>query len=252
MFARSAFACAAAAGLILLACGCETPPGGANNQPLFGGFKPNPQPAPPPKPPAPAQPEKNTPPPEVDVTSVPTRDDITAVFQFYTQEPWVRSPDGRVIGFSSATYFHSGSTQKGVFVPGKVLVWLYEIAHLPSGQAERRPVKTWELNEQEAMGYRLRRVFQMGYAYGLFFTWPPDVDLSGKMIEIMVGYERLDGKTVTGQSRRFQVPKTPLNYLPPATQPSPAAPRKDIQQSARPEAEPTRPLNSGRAAGANP
>ncbi len=133
----------------------------------------------------------------MDVTLVPTRDDITAVYQFFAQDPWLRNTEGRVIGITSSVYFHSGATEKGAFVPGTVLCWVYEFDRRPDGTLERKLVNVWELSEQEAMGYRVRRQSQMGYAYGFFFTWPPGVDVSGKTIEIMFGYERLDGKMIT-------------------------------------------------------
>jgi hypothetical protein len=167
----------------------------------------------------------------------PTRDDITAVYQFYTQDPWLRNTEGRVTGFRAAVYFYSGETEKGAFVPGRALVWLYQFEHQPDGTLARKLVKVWELSEADAMGYRIRRQSQMGYAYGFFFTWPASADLSGKTIEIMFGYERLDGKLITGVARRFEVPLSRFVPGPPAPVDLPrAAPQSPPP---RPEGEPT-------------
>jgi hypothetical protein len=118
-------------------------------------------------------------------------------------------------------------------------VWLFQFEPQTDGRLERKLVKVWELNEQDAMGYRVRRESQMGYAYGFFFTWPPNADLSGRTIEIMFGYERLDGKLITGAARRFQVPQSRFapGPLAPAELPR-AAPQGP---PARPEGEPTAP-----------
>ena len=141
----------------------------------------------------------------IDPTRVETRDDITAVYQFYTV-PWLRNADGQIVGFKSAVYFHSAKTERGAFVPGSVLVWLYEVAREPDGSRTRKFLHNWELDEREAMNYRIRKRSNMGYFYGLFFTWPPELNLSGKQVEIVFGYERGDGKVITGAPRRFRVP----------------------------------------------
>jgi hypothetical protein len=246
--------------LAALAGGCEAPQPGA--KPLFPNlFEPQPKPAATAKhnniPPAgnnSGRGVKASAPVEVDVTSVPTRDDITAVYQYYTQaQQWLRNTDGRVIGFSSAVYFGSGETGKGAFVPGKALVWLWEIV-TQNGAHERKLVNVWELNEQDAMGFRVRRLSPLGYGYGFFFTWPQTADLDGKTIEIMFGYERLDGKVITGAARRFMVPAaafaSPLSSQPgptpaalPRAKPAAAPPAPQTEPPPRPEAQPTLEIN---------
>jgi hypothetical protein len=225
--------------LLLSASACETPQPGA--KPLFADlFGPQPPPAKPSR--GSASSTKAA--PDVDVTLVPTRDDITAVYQFFAQDPWLRNTEGRVIGITSSVYFHSGATEKGAFVPGTVLCWVYEFDRRPDGTLERKLVNVWELSEQEAMGYRVRRQSQMGYAYGFFFTWPPGVDVSGKTIEIMFGYERLDGKMITGAARRFKVPMSRYATSPPGPTelprrtPQSPEPRPETQPPAPSEAKP--------------
>jgi hypothetical protein len=241
---------------LLVAGGCQAPQPGS--KPLFGDWSQ--AGANTAKPPAGSNLfTKATPAPMLDVTTVPTRDDITAVYQYYTQaQQWLRNSDGRVIGFTAAVYFCSGETGKGAFVPGRSLVWLWEIVTQPNGAHERKLVNVWELNEQDAMGFRVRRLSPLGYGYGFFFTWPPNANLDGKLVEIMFGYERLDGKVITGAARRFMVPDAPLGAAPVDSQPqlppdelpraappaapapaTPSAPPAEPQSPPRPEAQPT-------------
>ena len=157
-------------------------------------------------------PSKSSSPPAQDKNQIKperieTRDDITAIYQFYTV-PWLRNADGGIVGFKAAVYFHSGQTERGAFVHGSILVWLYEVVREPDGGLARKFLHEWELNEREAMAYRVRKRSGMGYYYGLFFSWPPELELSGKQIEIVFGYERTDGKVITGAPRRFRVPAT--------------------------------------------
>lgn len=173
---------------------------------------------------------------ELDVPKVKTRDDITAVYSIFPRDPWLRDNDGNVIGFKVSVYFQSGQTQKGAFVPGKILIWLYSMRREPDGQLERQFVRGWEMDEQEAMSWRVRFERKLGHQYGFPVLWPRDADLAGKQIEIQFGYERKDGKIIEGSVRRFRVP-VPAGYRPPALESLHHEPQSEAPQ---PTAQPGR------------
>jgi hypothetical protein len=148
----------------------------------------------------------------IDPTTVPTRDDIVAIYQFWPNVPWLFESD-RVVGFRVTTYFVSGETELGEFVPGKVFAWIYKLARGPDGKLARELAHMWEFDEAEGMGYRVRRRAVGGYHYGFALSWPPNVELDGRQVEIEFGYERKDGTIVTSAPRRFRMPVS-ADYVP--------------------------------------
>ncbi len=143
---------------------------------------------------------------EIDPTRVRTRDDIVEIYQPWPQTPWLYDEFGRVVGFRVRTYFISGTTQKGAFVPGTIVIKLSEVHRLPGGRYQRIALHTWEFSERDALGYRIRRLALTGYSYGFVLRWPQELDLAGKTIEIAFYYRRLNGSVVRGLPRRFRVP----------------------------------------------
>ena len=159
---------------------------------------------------------------EIDPTRVRTRDDIVEIYQPWPQTPWLFDEFGRAVGFRVRTYFISGTTQKGAFVPGTIIIKLSQIRRLPGGKFQRIALHTWEFSERDAMGYRIRRVSLTGYSYGFVLRWPDELDLSGKTIEIAFYYRRTNGTIVRGLPRRFKVPVTgeiPIESSPAAEHP---------------------------------
>lgn len=170
-----------------LTCGCESPAAGAGR--LLGG------------------PPRRSASGEIDAERVPTRDDIVAIRQFWSQYPWLRRGD-RIVGFQAAVHFLSGQTSKGAFVPGRIFVWLYEVPPGATDDNQRQLLYMWELDEQQAMGYRVRRESVLGYFYGFVLAWDDSVQVAGRLVEIVFGYERGDGRLILGAPQRFRVPLT--------------------------------------------
>lgn len=141
----------------------------------------------------------------VDVEKVETHDDIIAINDIWQQMPWLGDVDGQVVGFKVPVYFQSGTTGKGTFVPGTIRCRLNEIAHTAKG-AQRLTLQTWELNDKEAFGFRVRRKAITGYYYGFRLRWSSDLKLSGRDIEIQFEYQRKDGRVVASAPKRFKVP----------------------------------------------
>ena len=149
---------------------------------------------------------------EIDPVKIKTGDDIVNIVQFWPQPPWLQQGD-RIVGFKVTTYFVSGQTEKGAFVPGTIFAWVYELVPDGAGGRERKLAYVWELDEAEALGFRVNKRSVMGYHYGFVLRWPEDITLEGKLIEIQFGYERLDKGVVLGSSQRFRVPM-PAGYQP--------------------------------------
>lgn len=152
--------------------------------------------------------------PEIDPTAVPAQDDIVQVMRFVRDPIFVWDAD-RPAGVVMSVYLVSAATQKGVFGSGPIEVTVYELRHGPSG-LERTRAHAWRLSESEAMGFRVRKRSVLGYYYGLLLKWPRELDLSGREIEIVIGYTRGDGRVVTTAPIRRRVP-VPFGYTPPRT-----------------------------------
>jgi hypothetical protein len=150
----------------------------------------------------------------IDPTKIETRDDIVQIIQYWPQMPWLQQGD-RLIGFKVTVYFVSGQTVKGAFVPGNILVWVYELIPVADGRHERKLAHMWEFDEAEALGFRVTRRGIAGYFYGFPLAWPRELALEGKQVEIQFGYERADKKLILSSARRFKVPM-PIGYRPPA------------------------------------
>jgi len=153
-----------------------------------------------------------SPPETIDPSKVPTRDDIVAIYQFWPNVPWLFESD-RVVGFRVSTYFVSGETELGEFVPGTIFAWVYTLEPGPERRLEREVAHVWEFDQAAAMSYRVAKRAVGGYFYGFMLAWPPNVELEGRLIEIEFGYERGDKTVVTGAARRFRVPVS-ADYVP--------------------------------------
>jgi len=145
----------------------------------------------------------------IDASKIKTRDDIIKIVQYWPQDPWLRdSSSGRCAGFRVPTYFVSGQTQKGAFVPGKIFGWLYALKRDEHGKSTRELAHVWEFDRATAMGYRVRKKSIGGYFYGFMLLWPPELQPAGKSFEIEFGYERLGGTVITSPPRKLRVPLT--------------------------------------------
>mgnify|MGYP000210642630 CR=1 FL=1 len=170
--------------------------------------------------------------------------DVVAVYTYYDSDPWLRDVDGHVVGFKVRAYIASGRTDKGIFVPGDIEVTASLLRPRRGGGFLREPVHEWRFSEAEARGFRVRKPSILGESYGLVLRWPPDLDLSGRRVEIQISYQRSDGVVIKGPPRALSVP-LPAGYevAPGAAGPPPADARRQSEaapRGARPVS-PTRP-----------
>lgn len=147
-------------------------------------------------------------------------DGIVAVRSFYTLLPWLRDPDGAITGFQVRTYFVSGRTDKGEFVPGDIHITLNALDRQPDGSLARHRLHEWVFSEREAAGFRVLKRAIGGDSYGFVLQWPPTLDVMGRTVEITTYYHRSDGRFIYSPPRQFKVP-VPLGQLPPRTPSTP-------------------------------
>ncbi len=146
-----------------------------------------------------------------DARDVATRDDITAIYTYWREPPWLLEM-GSAVGFRMVALFTPGGTapdfkSKGCFVSGTIVVKIYKLKRdRGTNTTSRELAHEWRMNEAEAMGFRVRRMSPMGYSYMFILRWPKDLDLSGGEVEIGVEYERLDGRVIKYPPRRFRSP----------------------------------------------
>jgi hypothetical protein len=137
-------------------------------------------------------------------------DNVVMIRQFYAADPWIRDEEGRVNGVLARVYFAAAAKDddvpKGIFVPGTIKAELYVLNLRPDGSNERVLAHEWAFDEQQAQGYRVRKVSRMGYSYGLILRWPPEVNVLGREIQMEFSYKTQDGKVVTQRGSRFRVP----------------------------------------------
>lgn len=142
---------------------------------------------------------------EIDASRIAARDDIVSISQFWQPVPWLYDADRGPVGFKVPVYFVSAQTERGAFVLGSVICNLYTVERGGEGQPQRVLRHTWRLDENEAMKFRVRKVTVMGHPYNFYLTWPEDLRLYGRDIEVQFAYERKDGRVISGTPRRFKV-----------------------------------------------
>lgn len=129
----------------------------------------------------------------VDAATATERDDIYEVINFWAMEPWL-TESGRIVGFRVSTRFISSFDDKGAFVPGRIFIWLYGFGTNVDGQVERKLLHVWDMDRDEAMGWRITKRTRTGLAYWFLMRWPDELKLEGRRIEVEIGYERIRDK----------------------------------------------------------
>lgn len=184
----------------------------------------------------------------INIERVPKRDDIVRVVQFWNPVPWIYDSTNRVIGFKVPTYFISSKTEKGAFVTGTVFVWLHLVERDKQGKIVRRTVHIWQMEKDEVFLFAIRKEAIGGYYHGFILTWPTNLDLAGRDVEIEFGYQRGDGRLVMASPRDFRVPGDASSPIEPPQLPprepearEPEAPEAELRQPELPARESRQP-----------
>jgi hypothetical protein len=144
------------------------------------------------------------------------RDDIVAIRQFYSTEPWIRDAEGRYTGVFVRVYLVSAETEKGAFVPGTIKAAMYALTLRPDGTYQRELMHEWSFDQQQAAGYRVRKSSVLGDSYGFVLRWPAELELMGREVQVMFSYQKEDGEVIARRGSRFRVP-VPTGHAYPQT-----------------------------------
>lgn len=167
-----------------------------------------------------------------------SRDDIVAIRQFYVTEPWVRDEEGRVVGIMARVYFvpatkSDNEVPKGVFVRGTIKAALFTLNVRADGTYERQLAHEWSFTPQQAEVFRVLKPSLMGYSYALVLRWPQELDVMGREVQVMISYEREDGKTIAARGTRFRIPLPLGRPGGPVTPSAPASAPRTLDGAAR-------------------
>ncbi len=136
---------------------------------------------------------------------------IIKVIPFYGQNPFgTVGGGGKTNGFVIQALYLVAPTEKGeegVFGDGIIHVSMFVIEPDGEGRPQRRLVREWLFDPEQARPYRTKKRYVGGYGYQLHCPWG-DADVLGKRIEIEVSFERRDGQVVRSRPRPFVVPRT--------------------------------------------
>lgn len=144
----------------------------------------------------------------IDAQTIPTQDDIYEVVHFWQQLPWLYEGN-KPVGFKVPTYFLSSQTRKGTYVSGPIFVSLFRFDRAKGPEFARQLAYRWELSPADAMPFRIAKQTLLGYGYGFMLKWPDELDVAGREIDVEISYQRGDGRTIKGSSKRLRVPSGP-------------------------------------------
>ncbi len=151
------------------------------------------------------------------------RDDIVAIRQYYSTQPWTWDPEGRVSGILARVYFlptgDAKGNLKGTFVPGTIRAQLHALSLRPDGTYARELLHEWVLPPDEARPFRTVKPSILGESYAFVLRWPSELKVAGREIQVTFSYQRQDGRVVSQPSTRFRVPLPGATQPPPATRP---------------------------------
>jgi hypothetical protein len=132
---------------------------------------------------------------------------IQKVICFFSKNPWQsfdNQSDRNPEGFKYSLYLLNNAGD-AVFGDGVIHTELYVVDDLEGGQ-DRKKIKEWSLNNDQALGYRFKNERRWGWGYGLIHQWD-EIDVLGKRIEIVVSFERTDGRRIYAQTKPLLVPR---------------------------------------------
>jgi hypothetical protein len=145
------------------------------------------------------------------VSDPPLEPNIIQVVPCWSQDPFGpvgggSKPGGFVIGALYLVAPTEKGGERGVFGDGIIHVLMYVLEQ--QGEKEnRRLVREWLFDPEQARPYRTKKAYVGGYGYQLHCAWG-DADVVGKRVELEVSFERKDGQVVHSRPRQYIVPRS--------------------------------------------
>jgi len=139
----------------------------------------------------------------------PARSDIVRVATFFnSQRIWLNfdaPPTREPQGLKFSVFLTASDRELGVFGDGTIHVDLFQTQGTPDSAANRVHLKRWSFNAEQARPFRAKKPTRYGWGYGLRLPWG-DLDVRGKEIQIIVSFERRDGRVISGLPQYLKVP----------------------------------------------
>lgn len=143
------------------------------------------------------------------VARMPTEPNVVSVVAFYkSTAPWLWNADRtRVSGIYVSALYLLGPKGLGVFGDGVICPRMFVVETGKEGKRHAKQVKEWAFNVKEAIPFRAKEKRTLGWGYGILLPFG-DLDVSGREIQMVVCFERTDGRLVTSSKQTFLVPKS--------------------------------------------
>ena len=141
------------------------------------------------------------------VARMPTEPNVVSAVAFYKpMSPWLWNADRtRVSGIYVSALYLLGPKGLGVFGDGTIRPRMLVVEMGKDGKTRPRQVKEWVFSVEEAIPFRAKEEKPLGWGYGLLLPFG-DVDVSGREIQMVICFERSDGRLVTSSKQTFLVP----------------------------------------------
>lgn len=140
---------------------------------------------------------------------MPTEPNVTAVVAFYKSASpfWWNADKTRVAGIFVSAVYLVGPKGLGVFGDGTIRPRMSVVETGKDGKQHIRLVKEWSFSVEQAVPFRAKEKKPLGWGYGIPLPLG-DLDVSGREIQMVVCFERNDGRLVPSSKQTFLVPRS--------------------------------------------
>ncbi len=132
--------------------------------------------------------------------------EVVKLICLYDQNPFVsfdEEGDLNVEGFRVTVVLASRKTGKGIAEDGVIRVKMYRIDRTPGSKPVRVLLREWPVNNA---GLRTFKSPVFGEGYKLLFQWAKEDDVLGHDVQLVVSFERADGRVIRSQTKALKVP----------------------------------------------
>lgn len=141
---------------------------------------------------------------------IPTEPNVVSAVAFYkSMSPWLWNADQtKVSGIYVSALYLLGPKSLGVFGDGTIRPRMFVVEPGKDGRKHTRQIKEWSFNVEEAIPFRAKEKRTLGWGYGIPLGFGDDLDVSGREIQMVICFERNDGRLVTSSKQTFLVPQS--------------------------------------------
>jgi hypothetical protein len=132
---------------------------------------------------------------------------VVKLICFWQNEPFIIDPVDaiRPVGFQLTMYLLNDEG-KGIFGDGVIRIRMVGLERDDAGViVDRKLLRKWTWDVEEAMPFRSKRTTYLGWGYGLLVTWDRSENFTGE-VQILPEFVRRDNRTVTGSAKSLKIP----------------------------------------------